>query len=681
MSTHPARTALAGFWRPGLVALAALTSGCTWISSADYADAVKTLDQDGDGISSDDGDCDDADGTVFPGAEETWYDGIDADCAGDDDFDADKDGWVPAEHEGVPTANVAGTGGLRGGDCNDDDPTINPTAVDDWYDGVDTDCAGNDDNDADSDGYAAVEHGGDDCFDGDASVNPGATEVWLDGVDSDCSGGSDYDEDGDGYAPMGLGNRTTLYAPDAPVVPDGDCDDTDPDVNTASTEVYYDGKDNDCDPLTADLDQDADGFELGGSTEEDCDDEDASVYPGAEEVVGDDTDHDCDGGNSTFVDAALVESGPLFDPTGTVDITDLQEVHIGAGPSHLWFAIGASELTLPLASGEETAVDSIVAFGVPLDDSSRGIVRRQYLVYHPATPQGYAMGDHFGFYATAAPGSGGTNADLLLVAHGMVIDGTDHALRIAGYNERTDQLLGAYAEFTGSATYDDLALVLGNNDRVHAVGCIDGGALDIVSGDLSLGTGEDLTTGFLRTDTSLAGEGAASCAIDAHDDPNISVVLADGAAASTRVSYARDAPATSLSLEETFTGITGVHADNAEGGTDRAVVLVDTSGTVHIADSDGTVSLSGITAEGRARALVTGDTRGTASPDYVLSGVQPDGTAWFAVGNNDTGYTSYDLVPSDGGTVTDAVAWLDDSGRLHSFVVSDGALRYGSALF
>ncbi len=654
-------------------------SGCTWISKAEFDAQELLLDQDGDGISAEDGDCDPTDGNVYPGAEEVWYDGIDADCARDDDYDADKDGWVPAEYEGLTTQNVGGSGGLRAGDCDDANNTINPASVDSWYDGIDADCAGNDDNDADSDGFASIEHGGDDCFDGDPAVYPGATEVWLDGIDSDCAGDSDYDEDGDGFAPTGLGNRATLYAPAAPVVPDGDCDDTDPDVNAAEPEVYYDGKDNDCDPATPDLDQDLDGFELGGSTEPDCDDEDPTAYPGADEVVSDAVDHDCDGLPGTFADQDLVESGPLFDATGSFEATDLYPLQIGAGPVYLWFALGASELTLPLVSGEEVAEDAILAFGVPLDRSDRGIVRRQYLVDFPLS-SAYSWSDDFAFLATTSPGSGGTAADLLLAAH-SIHTSTERLLRIGGYNDRTNQSLGAYATFAGSEAYDDFAVALGTNSRAHAVGCVEGGVLDIVSGDLFGGSG-DLTTGTLRTAASLAGEGAAGCALDAFSDPSISVSLAHSTGSATRATYSRDIPEAGITTAETYS-VTAADVDIAEGGLNRVVVHLDSAGGIHVTTSSGTATVTGVTGQGKVHSLVTGDTRGLATADYILSGVQQGGTAgWFAVGNNATGYAAYDLAPANGEGVVDAVAWLDDSGRVHAMVVTDsGAIRYGSALY
>jgi hypothetical protein len=76
---------------------------------------------------------------------------------------------------------------------------VHPGAIDRPYDGVDSDCDGASDFDADGDGHASSAWGGDDCDDTNASVHPGAADTWYDGVDSDCDGASDYDADRDGH--------------------------------------------------------------------------------------------------------------------------------------------------------------------------------------------------------------------------------------------------------------------------------------------------------------------------------------------------------------------------------------------------------------------------------------------------------------------------------------------------
>jgi len=194
-------------------------------------------------------DCDDGDPRSFPGAPETWYDGVDEDCDGDDDMDRDADGWD------------------RAGDCDDLDPAINPAQDETWYDGVDQDCDGNDD-DQDGDG-APVEL---DCDDLSVEVYPGAPEVWYDGVDEDCAGGDDFDQDLDGWQSG------------------ADCDDTDAEIHPGATEVWYDGVDGDCDGADDD-DRDGDGWQV----EADCDDGDEGVHPDAAEIPDDGIDQDCDG--------------------------------------------------------------------------------------------------------------------------------------------------------------------------------------------------------------------------------------------------------------------------------------------------------------------------------------------------------------------------------------------------
>jgi hypothetical protein len=75
-----------------------------------------------------------------------------------------------------------------GDDCDDTNPDIHPGAVDECYDGVDADCAGDSDDDCDGDGVDI----GEDCDDDDASVYAGATEL-DDGADQDCDGLVDED--------------------------------------------------------------------------------------------------------------------------------------------------------------------------------------------------------------------------------------------------------------------------------------------------------------------------------------------------------------------------------------------------------------------------------------------------------------------------------------------------------
>jgi len=219
-----------------------------------------------EGMVEDASDCDDSDATIHPAADEIWYDGVDQDCDGASDYDADQDGHDSDQYDGE--------------DCDDQDASVNPDAEEIWYDGVDGDCDGADDYDQDGDGVASGDYGGGDCDDTDPAVYPGAEEIWYDGVDQDCDGGSDYDQDGDGYDSDAYGGT--------------DCADTDPRINPGATETWYDGVDGDCDGAD-DYDQDGDGYQHDGHGGDDCDDGDASVYPGASDSWYDGVDSDCDG--------------------------------------------------------------------------------------------------------------------------------------------------------------------------------------------------------------------------------------------------------------------------------------------------------------------------------------------------------------------------------------------------
>ncbi len=79
------------------------------------------------------------------------------------------------------------------GDCDDDDPGVNPLSEEVWYNGIDEDCDGADDYDQDGDGVLSDQHGGTDCDDANDTIHPDAVEV-CDDADNDCDGQTLADE-------------------------------------------------------------------------------------------------------------------------------------------------------------------------------------------------------------------------------------------------------------------------------------------------------------------------------------------------------------------------------------------------------------------------------------------------------------------------------------------------------
>jgi hypothetical protein len=73
-------------------------------------------------------------------------------------------------------------------DCDDNDDTVYPGAPEIAYDGIDQDCDGEDLIDVDEDGYDGEQVGGDDCDDEDPSIHPDAKEIPNDAIDQDCDG-------------------------------------------------------------------------------------------------------------------------------------------------------------------------------------------------------------------------------------------------------------------------------------------------------------------------------------------------------------------------------------------------------------------------------------------------------------------------------------------------------------
>ena len=303
------------------------------------------------GESNNDLDCDDADQNVNPGEPEIWYDAIDQNCDGLNDFDKDFDGYVDSNFPGEEGGSAP-----FGGDCDDSNPDIHPGATEIVDDGIDQDCNGYDavhcyvDDDFDNygDGSVAqiISYDGDcddlgesendlDCDDNNPSVNPGEAEIVNDGIDQDCNGfdavycyvDDDFDNYGDGAAPQIIsydGDCDDLGESEN----DLDCDDNLPDVNPDAAEIWYDGIDQNCDNLN-DFDQDFDGYvdenfpgEEGGSAPMggDCDDSNPDVNPAEVEIAADGIDNDCDGTCLCFLDAD--DDGFRPDGTATVESAD-----------------------------------------------------------------------------------------------------------------------------------------------------------------------------------------------------------------------------------------------------------------------------------------------------------------------------------------------------------------------
>jgi hypothetical protein len=192
--------------------------------------------------------------------------------------DADKDGYTDGTTKvSCEKPSDEYVSSATSGDCNDADSSINPGRTE-ICDGLDNDCNGLIDDgvklvfykDLDGDGYTdgttsvgcSAPQGYvssallGDCNDEDNQINPGRTEI-CDGIDNNCNGLIDEgvklvfykDLDGDGYT-----DGTTQVGCSAPSgyvlsATSGDCNDNDPNINPARTEIC-DDKDNNCNGQT-----------------------------------------------------------------------------------------------------------------------------------------------------------------------------------------------------------------------------------------------------------------------------------------------------------------------------------------------------------------------------------------------------------------------------------------------
>ena len=313
------------------------------------------------------GDCDDSNNSIFPGAQEICDNGIDDDCDGlidDTDPDVVMTIWYrDQDQDGFGNLAMALTACTQpdgfvsnGIDCNDQDASINPNALELCDNGIDDDCDGLIDSadpdetgtvfwyqDADGDGFGNPQEfslsctaptgfvmDNTDCNDNAANINPGALELCDNGIDDDCDGlidsadpdvaqvGTWYlDSDGDGF---GDANNSiqTCNPGNTYVNNNTDCDDTNAAVNPEGIEVCN-SRDDDCNGLVdiedpnlsgvgiwfADEDEDGFGdpdnfiFECSQQpgfipNNQDCDDSNPDVNPDAVEFCNG-IDDNCDG--------------------------------------------------------------------------------------------------------------------------------------------------------------------------------------------------------------------------------------------------------------------------------------------------------------------------------------------------------------------------------------------------
>ena len=303
-----------------------------------------------------DWDCNDLSNNAYPGAEE-YCDNDDNDCNGlVDDLDEDSDGFFGCPAVARP-------------DCDDENPEVFP-GQEEICNRIDDNCNNAIDeevkltfyHDGDMDRYGEtsstvqaceapegyVEQSGD-CDDFNSNTYPNAAES-CDEIDNNCNGLIDdnveeiesyEDRDGDRF-----GARANIYRGcDIPVgyvlpydydedgEPDWDCNDLDANSQPGGTEVC-DSKDNDCNGIIDDIDEDEDDF-YGCSTvtSPDCDDSNPEIFPGHREVcngVDDNCNNSIDEDVQTtfFVDEDLDGYG---DASSSVNACEAPEGYVEQG--------------------------------------------------------------------------------------------------------------------------------------------------------------------------------------------------------------------------------------------------------------------------------------------------------------------------------------------------------------
>jgi hypothetical protein len=319
-----------------------------------------------------------------------------------------------------------------------------------------------------------------DCDDTSPSIHPGAEETCNE-LDDDCDGDVDQgatdisqwyiDYDGDGYGDDAY-TAWSCSQPSGYTATNDDCDDTDPAVSPAGTELCN-GVDDDCDGTVDEDDaadagtwyEDADGDGFGNSTiynvscdapsgyvavDGDCDDADATAWPGAPERY-DGVDDDCDG---TVDDFTWVGTGA----DGSLSVTATTTI----GEAWAVSAISGATLTVAGSPGL-TAGDEVLLISMHGSDGAHT-----------------AVGTYEFAWVSSVSGADVTLEDAVAGTYGEIdnSDLTDQAVQLVRVGQYTDVSVAVGAVLTTSAWDGEVGGVL----AFRATGTVtvaDGGAISV----------------------------------------------------------------------------------------------------------------------------------------------------------------------------------------------------------